>query len=193
MAKSVTKYYSLLGFVIFVFLFAPKPLLAQGVYSETEKETIAQFEKQAKEYSKLREDLENLLPKLSKDATAEEIETHKINFQKSVQKARSGAKQGEIFTPKAMVLIRKIIKTDLDKGDRAEIKQINLEAETKGVPLKINFPYPEAKEQAEMSPVLLLSLPKLPKQLRYRFVGNNLLLVDRENGLIIDYMLNAMP
>jgi len=28
---------------------------------------------------------------------------------------------------------------------------------------------------------------------RYRFVGHNFLLVDRENGLIVDYMTNALP
>ena len=44
-----------------------------------------------------------------------------------------------------------------------------------------------------MPPTLLLKLPQLPKQLRYRFVNRNLLLVDRENGLIVDYMTNAIP
>jgi hypothetical protein len=28
---------------------------------------------------------------------------------------------------------------------------------------------------------------------KYRFVGRNMLLVDRDNNLIIDYMLNALP
>ncbi|HLM02369.1 MAG TPA: hypothetical protein VK400_15060, partial [Pyrinomonadaceae bacterium] len=68
-----------------------------------------------------------------------------------------------------------------------------LEADTKGVAVKINFPYPDSKEQVEMPPRLLLNLPQLPKQLRYRFVGINLLLLDRENGLIVDYMTNALP
>jgi hypothetical protein len=44
-----------------------------------------------------------------------------------------------------------------------------------------------------MAPTLLLKLPQLPKQIRYRFVGRNMLLVDRENGLIIDYMTDAIP
>jgi hypothetical protein len=57
----------------------------------------------------------------------------------------------------------------------------------------VNYPYPESQEVLEMAPTLLLRLPQLPKQLRYRFVGPNLLLLDRENGLIIDYMTNALP
>jgi hypothetical protein len=44
-----------------------------------------------------------------------------------------------------------------------------------------------------MPPTLLLKLPQLPKQVRYRFVNRHMLLVDRENGLIVDYMLNALP
>jgi hypothetical protein len=57
----------------------------------------------------------------------------------------------------------------------------------------VNYPYPEAKELVEMPPTLLLVLPPLPKQVRYRYVGKHMLLVDRENGLIIDYMLDALP
>jgi hypothetical protein len=57
----------------------------------------------------------------------------------------------------------------------------------------VNGVYPETAELLEMPPSLLLVLPKLPKQVRYRFVGNNLLLVDRENHLIVDYMTNALP
>jgi hypothetical protein len=61
------------------------------------------------------------------------------------------------------------------------------------VPLRINYPYPDNKELVEMPPTLLLRLPQLPKQVRYRFVNRHMLLVDRENGLIIDYMLDALP
>jgi hypothetical protein len=59
--------------------------------------------------------------------------------------------------------------------------------------LRVNYPYPEVNEQLEMPPNLLLRLPQLPKQIRYRFVGRNMLLVDRENGLILDYMTEAIP
>jgi hypothetical protein len=133
------------------------------------------------------------MPKLSKDATAEQIENHKVSFQKAVQSARGSAKKGDLFTPAAAQLIRKIIKNEFKGKDRLELRKTVFEADTAGVPVKINFPYPDSKEQIEMPPTLLLSLPQLPKQLRYRFVGDNFLLVDRENSLIIDYMTNALP
>jgi hypothetical protein len=73
------------------------------------------------------------------------------------------------------------------------VREEILEAETAGVPLKVNYTYPESKELVQVPPTLLLKLPQLPKQVKYRFVGRHLLLVDRENGLIVDYMLNAFP
>jgi hypothetical protein len=166
---------------------------AQNALSAEDKKTLVGFENQAKAYSRLRESLEEKLPKLPKDATAEQIEAHKMTFQKEVQAARAEAKQGDIFTPAAAKLVRMIIKTEFSGKDGAELRKKVLEAETKGVAVKVNVPYPDSKEQVEMPPALLLVLPQLPKQLRYRFVGTNLLLLDRENGLIVDYLTNALP
>lgn len=191
--ESVKKYYILLLLLTFIGLAFHQTVTAQKTLSRQDKKTIADFEKKAKEYSKLRERIEVRLPKMPKDATAEQIENHKMTFQKSVQTARQNAKQGDIFIPAAAELIRQIIKKEFQGKDRVELRETVFEADTQGVPLKINFPYPDSKEQVEMPPTLLLSLPQLPKQLRYRFVGRNFMLVDRENGLIVDYMTNALP
>ena len=152
------------------------------------------FEKRAKEYVKLREQLEEKMPKLSQEAKAEEIQNHKKQFQDRVRAARVGAKPGDVFTPEAATLIRAIIKDEYKGKQRVELRDTVLrESDTKAVPLRVNYPYPESQEVLEMAPTLLLRLPQLPKQLRYRFVGHNLLLIDRENGLIIDYMTKALP
>jgi len=162
--------------------------------SPADKQTAEAFEKRVKDYASLRESLEEKMPKLSKEAKPEEIETHKKQFQERVRAARAGAKHGEIFTPEAQALIRRIIKDEFKGRERAEFRDTVLkEAEIKAVPLRVNYPYPEGGELLEMPATLLLRLPQLPKQVRYRFVGRNFLLVDRENGLIVDYMTNAMP
>ena len=44
-----------------------------------------------------------------------------------------------------------------------------------------------------MPPSLLLRLPKLPKELEYRFVGRTLVLVDRGGNVILDYIKEAVP
>lgn len=167
---------------------APPPL------SPADKRIVEAFEKRAKDYAKMREALEEKMPALSKEAKPEEIQAHKKQFQDRVRAARVGSKPGEVFTPEAATLIRAIIKDEFKGRDRVELRNTVLrESENKAVPLRVNYPYPESQELLEMPPTLLLRLPQLPKQLRYRFVRNNLLLVDRENGLIIDYMTNALP
>ena len=167
--------------------------LAQTNLSPQARQTATDFEKNAKEYANLRERLEQKLPKLPKKATPEQIEAHKAALLKSVQTARVGVKQGQVFTPGASTHIRELIKAEFTGRDRRELRTAVFEAETKGVPVRVNAAYPESKELMEMPPSLLLALPPLPKQVRYRFVGSNLLLVDRESNLIIDYMTNALP
>ena len=169
-------------------------LSVTAIAQDHNKHITEAFEKRVKDYVKLREDIEAKMPKLSKEAKPEEIETHKKQLQDSVRAARAGAKQGDIFTPDAASVVRAIIKEEFKGKDRAELRRaVLVEAEVKAVPLRVNYPYPEVQEQLEMPPTLLLKLPQLPKQIRYRFVGRNMLLVDRENGLIIDYMANAIP
>ncbi len=173
-------------------LSSQKPEAQVGI-SATAKLAVEAFEKRAKEYSTLRESIEGGMPKLSKESTPAEIQAHMTAFVEKVKAARAGAKPGQLFTPDIAEHIRATIKTEFKGSERRELRETVLEADTKGVPLRVNYAYPDSKELVEMPATLLLKLPQLPKQLRYRFVGKNMLLVDRENGLIIDYMLNALP
>ncbi|HEX5736512.1 MAG TPA: hypothetical protein VF131_27015 [Blastocatellia bacterium] len=162
--------------------------------SKSEKSaTVVAFEDRVKQYVKLREKIEEAMPNLSKEAKPEEIEAHKKAFQDKVRTARVGAKPGEIFTPDIISHIRATLKREFKGKDLKDLRETVLEAETKGVPVRVNYPYPQNKELVEMPPTLLLALPELPKQMRYRYVGKHLLLVDRENGLIVDYMVDALP
>jgi hypothetical protein len=174
-------------------LASARPAAAQAGVSAGELQTVAAFEGRAKSYSRLRESLEEKLPKLPKEATPEQIEAHKTAFRQIVREARAGAKQGDVLSPDIAAVIRAMLKREYRGRARQELRQTVMEAETQGVPLRVNHSYPESKELVEMPPTLLLKLPQLPKQLRYRFVGQNLLLVDRENGLIVDYMTRALP
>ncbi|HEX8127867.1 MAG TPA: hypothetical protein VF527_02120 [Pyrinomonadaceae bacterium] len=190
--------------VVYGLAFAPIPSIAQQTpaphqadplagLSVKEREMVVAFQERVKDYSKLRESIEDKMPKLSKESTPEQIQAHKTEFEKRVREARAGAKPGELFTPDITAYIRATINGEFKGRERKELRETVLEADTKGVPLRVNYTYPETKELVEMPPTLLLKLPQLPKQLRYRFVSRNLLLVDRENDLIVDYMLDALP
>jgi hypothetical protein len=181
---------------VYCFVLLQAASTAQGDQSDksaSQPEAVKSFEKRVKEYVKLREQIEEKMPKLSKEAKPEEIEAHKKSFQEAVRTARTSSKPGHVFTPDVVNHIRTTIKREFKGADLKQLRETALEGETKGVPLRVNYPYPETKELVEMPPTLLLALPALPKQVRYRLVSRHLLLVDRENGLIVDYMLNALP
>jgi hypothetical protein len=166
---------------------------SKKVTSAEQERVIAAFQDRVKEYVKLRESLEEKGPKLSKDATSEQIKAHQTAFTETVRTARSGAQRGSIFTPDIAEYIRRLIKREFKGKQRAELRESILDTETRGVTLKVNYPYPETKELTAIPPTLLLALPQLPKQIRYRFVGRYMLLMDRENYLILDYMQGALP
>lgn len=161
--------------------------------SVEEDRVVARFEARVKEYAVLRERLEDKLPKLAKDATPEQIKAHKARFEEIVRSARPTAKQGDLFTEDVAEQIRKTIRTLYTAEKLRALREEIMEAETVGVPLRVNYSYPDSKELTQIPPTLLLKLPQLPKQVKYRFVGTNLLLVDRENALIVDYMTGALP
>ncbi|HEX8338211.1 MAG TPA: hypothetical protein VF621_15950 [Pyrinomonadaceae bacterium] len=169
------------------------PTAAQVTAAPKHKAAFAAFQARVKEYVAMREGIEGKMPKLPKDARPEQIEAHKAALQKAVQTARAAARPGDLFAPRLAAHIREVIKSETPTKVKREVRETVLESEVKAVPLRVNQPYPESEEMLEMPPALLLRLPQLPKQMRYRYVGRNMLLVDRENGLIIDFMPDALP
>ena len=177
-------------------VFAQAPItdsMVRKPVSKQEKMLQDAFNKRVKEYLVVREQVRKRVGPLSKDATPEQIDAYQKSFIAGLRTARSDAKQGYIFTPATANYFRDLIRAEFKGTDRAELRKTVLEAETGGVPMRINYPYPETKELTEMPPTLLLKLPQLPKEVKYRFVQRNLLLVDTDNGLIVDFMTTALP
>lgn len=161
--------------------------------TKQEKLLLSEFDHHVKDYVQLREKVRKQLRPLSKDSTPEQIDAYQKGFVEAMRMARGSAKPGYMFTPSAAEYLRRRIKTEFKGSERVELRETVLEADTAGVPLRVNYPYPETKELTQMPPTLLLKLPQLPKEVKYRFVGRHLLLVDTDNGLIVDYMTNALP
>jgi len=107
---------------------------------------VAAFNRHVKDYLKQRQRAEKKLPKISKESTPEQIEAYQKSFVEALRAMRAGTQQGYIFTPEFTKYVRTTIQTEFPQRDKMEIKQTILEADTKGVPLKVNYPYPETKE-----------------------------------------------
>ena len=184
--KTVANYY------VLAIVLAVASLAGAQPVSDADKRIALEFESRVRAYAQRREQIEGRMPKLSKQATAEEIEAHKKDLLQRVLAERKGAARGTIFTPGAQRYIRAVIAAQYKGRERLQLRKELSEAENAAVPVKVSAVYPETAELLEMPPTLLLALPQLPKQVRYRFVGTSLLIVDRENHLIVDYMTNAL-
>jgi len=170
------------------------PALAPApVTSPAEKAAIQSFENQVKDYIKLRNKVRENAPKLSKDSTPEQINAYRTTLEEALRNARKGARRGDLFTPGIASFIRRTLKNEFQGRDRKEIRDIVFETELQGVVLRVNYPYAQSAELSEMPATLLAKLPQLPNEVRYRFVGSNMILVDRESNLIIDFMPDAVP
>jgi hypothetical protein len=61
------------------------------------------------------------------------------------------------------------------------------------VTLKINARYPDQIPLSTMPPEVLAVLPPLPKTLNYRFISDQLILLDTEAHIVADYVSKALP
>lgn len=157
------------------------------------------FKQRVEEYAQLRQRLEKGLPKLKKKTSAARIAAHKQALAAAIRANRADAKPGDIFVPEAQLFLRRIVQSQLHgaKGAsaRAATHDGNPKIDPKSPPvtLQVNAAYPAKAPRSTVPPVVLLSLPPLPKELEYRFVGRDLVLLDVTANLIVDYMHDAVP
>lgn len=158
---------------------------------------MADFRKRVDEYVKLHKKAESAAPtELEEKAKPAEIVTAEQSLAQHIRHTRATAKRGDIFTPATQAMFRRLLRPPLTKGpDAADNKAIIKDdaPEPKEVPFKVNGDYPKEAPLSTVPPDVLASLPQLPEDIQYRFVGKHLLLYDAKANLIIDFMLNAMP
>jgi hypothetical protein len=160
-----------------------------------------EFQSRVDNYLKLRKGAVASVPKLKDKAEPEEIEAHRKAELQAIRNARTNAKQGDLFTPEMEQSIKQVIRSEIKGPAGRAVQQTSKggnpvrdrEVPETPVTLKVNAAYPEKAPLSTVPPTLLLRLPTLPKELDFRFVGHNLILRDVGAGMIVDYILNAMP
>jgi hypothetical protein len=161
--------------------------------SERELGLIGEFERKAQDYVKMRNDVTRTITKVPDNATAEQIEAYKKSLQQGLRAARRNADQGDFFDRRMYSMIRRVVLGEFKTFKSSDLRREVLTAANKGVRLRVNAIYPETEELVMMPPSLLLALPQLPPELRFRFVGRSLILMDKDAALILDHMPNALP
>ena len=154
--------------------------------------TIQAFQKRVDEYVSLHRKLEDTLPHLPTQTTPQQIDVHERALAKLIQAERQGAKQGDIFFPEMQQFVRDILKPVFEGKSGQQIRSEILDNEYKGsVTLAVNGRYPDDVPVSTVPPQVLGSLPKLPEELEYRFVRQNLILFDPHAHIIPDWVPRA--
>jgi hypothetical protein len=154
--------------------------------------TIQDFLKRVDRYVAVHKKQEDTLPKLPKQTTPEQIDAHERALGKLIQAARKDARPGDLFAPEMQRFIRTMFRPIFAGPDGLQIKSEIMDKEYKGnVKLVVNGRYPDEVPVSTMPPQVLSALPKLPEELEYRFIQNNLILFDPHAHTIADYMVRA--
>jgi hypothetical protein len=181
---------------VLLFLVAVFPGAGAGTAQETtvnaDAKLLAEFKERVDAYVDLRKKVDDPAPKLDETEEPAKIREAQLALAERVKAARSGAKQGDVFTPAAVTHFRRLLRPPVkETGTKQQLNEEN----PGPVPFKVNERYPEKQPRSTVPPNVLESLPALPKEqdLEYRFIGRHLILLDTRANLIVDYMPNALP
>jgi len=153
---------------------------------------LKDFEARVNHYLELRKQQAGSSP--GPTNSANKLEQNRDQVAGKVQIVRSEAKQGDIFTPEITTYFRHQVSAAFSGPNGKKIRSSLHHAEpVDGVALKVNAPYPQGVPLQSVPPTLLLTLPRLPKDLQYRIVGSNLALHDTASNLIVDFIADAIP
>ena len=161
----------------------------------TEARLIADFEARVQAYYDLRDKVDGGAAHQTRTHSQAKLTAQRKALAANVMKAREGAKPGDIFTPEIQPFFKKLLKPAVTEPSPADARANKnaIKEETPNVELKVNTPYPEKEPLTTVPPDVLMQLPKLPKNLEYRFVRKHLILYDARANLIIDFIFNAIP
>ncbi len=106
-------------------------------------------------------------------------------------RARTGAPEGDIFTPRAARVFKKLI-SQAARGDYGALMAETHEDRDELGRAMVNGRWP-GTALTTMPPDMLALLPPLPRELEYRFVHRDLVLWDVRADLIVDVLRDAIP
>ena len=175
---------------------APPDKRVVGPLSAADAQALSTMNDRIKAYVALHRKLEGSLPKLPDEASPDQLDRNQRALEQLVRSARAGAKQGEIFTPEAEPVIRRLLAAVFQGAEGKELKaSIMDENVTDPTQLKVtvNARYPDTVPLTSIPPEVLQTLPQLSEDLEYRFIGDWLILLDTHAHLIADYIKDVLP
>jgi hypothetical protein len=175
---------------------APPTVRVVGPLTPADAQALATMNERVKEYLALHLKLERSLPKLPKEATPEQIDKNQRALALLVLEARAAAKPGDIFTPEARPVIKRLIASVFGGPDGKQLKSSIMDENPvtpAALKLTVNSRYPDSVPLTTVPPQLLQTMPKLTEDLEYRFIGDWLILLDVHAHVIADFVEDVLP
>ena len=172
---------------------APPTERVVGPLSTEDAAALATMNARLKEYVELHSKLERTLPKLPDDATPQQIDRNQRQLEQLVRDARRTAKQGDLFTPEARPVIKRLLATVFGGPEGKQLKDSIMDENPVGVRVTANGRYPDTVPVSTVPPQVLQTLPKLSEDMEYRFIGDRLILLDAHAHIIADFIDHALP
>ena len=161
-----------------------------------EERTLTEFNTRINEYVALHRRLEQSLPPEQMFDDWEEMLDARDDLADAIRDARPNARAGDIFSPGFRAVVTRRVEDTLAHAgyDLATVlAAINDEVRPGARRLKVNGRFPWQDVGAAMWPALLQRLPALPRELEYRFVDRDLVLIDLHADLVVDILKEALP
>ncbi len=172
---------------------APPTERVVGPLSEADAAALATMNDGLEAYMDLHRKLEGGLPALPEHATPQQIDRNQRMLGQLMRKARADAKPGEIFTPEARPVIKRLLAQVFDGPDGRQLKASIMDENPVGLKLAVNRRYPDEVPLSTVPPQVLQTLPKLSEEMEYRFIGDRLILLDVHARVIADFIEDALP
>jgi hypothetical protein len=165
----------------------------QGRSANADAQALAEFNQRVKQYAELHKRIEATLPYLPKETNPTVIDQHERALEKLLKAERKNARPGDIITADTKRVFRQILARVFSGADGRELKAAILDENPGKIALTVNSRYPDQVPLSTVPPQVLATLPRLPPELEYRFIGERMILLDVHAHTIADYMDNAFP
>lgn len=172
---------------------APPTERVVGPLSEADARALETMNDRLKAYVELHKTLEEGLPKLSDEATPEEIDKNQRMLEQRMREARKSARPGDLFTAEARPVIKRLLAATFNGPEGRQLMASILDESPVGMKLTVNGRYPDTVPVSSVPPEVLQTLPRLSEDIEYRFIGRHLILLDTHAHVIADVIEDALP
>ena len=146
------------------------------------------FSTRVESYFALRGRLQRTLPAVTVTDDVRQIRSGIRSLAKAIRVARHGAVQGEFFTVATSAELKHALALIMD----ADVWAVVMDGNPGAFSHDIDGTYPDGKTRSTMPGIVLATLPRLPDDIEFRFLGRHLILYDARANTIIDQLPNAI-